>query len=178
MTSSYNVTTKTSQDYFFKKINESHPTILKNIVLREKLKKAHNLFYSFLKNELFQLFFIKNVHNFIQEKFEKKEVFFYLKTQNIDKVLTVHGKKLKFSEKNILNVIDERKTTQAFTANLIHSSDAELARYIILKSDCITIHDAFQVSIYELHTVMDEMNAFFNSKIQFHKTFYSIHILS
>ena len=51
-----------------------------------------------------------------------------------------------------------------FTTNIVQSLDAELAEYLIQHMECIPIHDAFVVSIYDLGLLVDETNKFFRTK--------------
>lgn len=163
MTANYNVHIQTSKNYFFENIEENHPLILKNLNLREKLTQTHNKFYFFLKNELFELFFLKNIKEFLDSKARENNYFRYAKIKRVEKTIKLNNNAVRYICQEYLEEEDVRKTNQAFAANFIHSSDAKTVHYLINKTGCFTIHDAFIINIFKLHQVMDELNNFFNS---------------
>ena len=57
------------------------------------------------------------------------------------------------------------KTKRALPANIIHFYDSKLAEFLMEEEDILAIHDAFSISLFSVHSLMDKTNLYFSKKI-------------
>jgi len=178
MTKHYNVSNYSATDYLY-------AALMKDFTL-EDLNHTRILallkdFLDFLENKLFEHLYVNKKQTFLDSLDYKIKTncgavsFKYYKTKEIKRELKIAKYRWSFTSKELIHEIDEISSKRALPANLIHTKDAELARFLIAQLDIFAIHDSFGISSFELHKLMDLTNNYFN--VQMNQDDYSIFIL-
>jgi hypothetical protein len=103
----------------------------------------------------------------------------YKKFEILDKRKEWKSNKSRWSivKKTLTDELDEKKTYTAFDPNLVQAYDANLVKFVFLKNHKIfTIHDSFGVDVTNIHLLIDDINKYFNEKLNLTSE-YSIFIL-
>lgn len=165
MTANYNVTHWRSQQYLIENIIAEYPTLIHNPEIKKQILQIHDIFYEFLTNDVFLLLFNISKLDYLENLKKTNQIKFIYKTKKIiKKQIEIDGHRCDLAYSYYDPTIDWKKTMRSLPANIVQSLDAELAEYLIQHMECIPIHDAFVVSIYDLGLLVDETNKFFRTK--------------
>jgi hypothetical protein len=138
---------------------------------KNQIIRLHKIFYNFLNNDLFLLLFKNSKDSALSNITKQLEYdFTYLKMEVQKKQIEINGRRCELAYSKYNSTIDQVKTKRALPANIIQARDAELAVYLLNKVECLAIHDAFLVSIYDLGLLIDSTNAFFQQKLNYTST--------
>jgi hypothetical protein len=174
MTINYNVTEWNSWNYFTEEINNSYPELFKNnIQIQFEAQKLHDLFYKFIKTDLFLQLFNSSrdewLNNFIQFIDKQPINFLYFKEKINNRETAIRfntQKKWKMFISELSIDIDWKKTKTALPANFIQSIDASIVDDATSNIITFPIHDCFIISIWDLNKLMDVTNSFFKTNIK------------
>jgi hypothetical protein len=168
MTANYNVTLWKSQQYLLESINEEYSELLYNIESKKQIIRLHKIFYRFLNHDLFLLLFQNSKEKSLLELCKSVENdFTYKKKTKLKKQIEINGKRCNLTILNYNKDIDEVKTKRALPANIIQAFDARLAEFLLKEVECISIHDAFLVHIYDLGLLIDKTNEYFAKQLNY-----------
>lgn len=126
------------------------------------IKSNFKIFWEYLQTDL-DSFFQKTIESFKNLPYEQiinadKYNYGYnileLKRHDIQ----IEGKRSTILLANPTNKIDNKTTRRAITPNIMHTTDAIYAKYIINKLNIYTIHDEFLIPITHLSYALDQMN--------------------
>lgn len=180
MTHPYSVTYHSSFIYFMSELNKQLDCLEKttfyqlDIKKQDEIKEIFKSFFEYLsknfetdifyqnnsteiKKNITSLFFddgTKLNFNYLKLKTNRKEI----KNKNL-------GIRVSYNEHETEQTINSKQTESAIRANVIHATDAYFARSVILKFNCLTIHDCFCLSLQDINNCIDFMNNFFLERL-------------
>lgn len=182
MTANYNVTLRSSFNYFYNTICAELPQNpeTKNH-LRKLLWAEHKKFYVFVNTEIFHYFYRENQSTLLERISQGDDEiysnFLYHKRTTAYKIIKYKKQRLKYTTSRIdLSTIDSTHTERALPANIIHHQDSQLAKYLINNLPVIAIHDAFLIEAGAAGQLMDLTNQYFKNVIP-EKPEYALFIL-
>lgn len=182
MTANYNVSYRQSWEYFNKGIAELNISPKDLINRTSDIIFIHRAIHNFSMYGMFSNLFIENKEEFLENfnnKFEFKPIYrrnggtdifisydYYIVGKHKFKRITNKDESIKIQEYYLTNEIDYTKTKRALNANLIHTQDSLLSDHLAYSVRSFQIHDSFSSSIYDTHTLMDESNKYFRSRLE------------
>jgi hypothetical protein len=143
-------------------------------ILRIKIKEKFNSFFKFLNNDFETEIFYKKKSKILLNEISKiffddgTEIYFLYGNLNF-KRREVKNKKLgirvSYDMSAKCSAVNKSKTNSSLRANLIHATDSNFARKIILKFHCLTIHDCFCIRLAHIIPCLDYANEIFRNDI-------------
>ena len=179
MTANYNAGKDLSLENFLSALKEDNMDTNDNLNYHMFIKD----FLSFLNEDLFKLIYLEDKKEKLNKikgdnytfEIDKENIsLIYLKHTDEKKIIKISGVRWIFIRKKLLKYVDERESDVGLPANIIQASDANLARFLIENLNCLSVHDAFAISIFEVHKLMDLANLYFNTHLK--RDSYSIFI--
>ena len=170
MTANYNAGERLSLENFINALKEDDIPIDDTF----KYERFVNDFLSFLNNDLFKILYKQDKLNTLKKikddnyKFQTDDgiiSLIYFKHTDAKEVVKIAGTRWIFTRKKLFNKVSDWESDMGLPANIIQASDANLARFLVKNTNCLSVHDSFAINAFEIHKLMDLTNFYFNQRL-------------